>query len=481
MKPLASGAVLASLVVGCLGCAKDPVTGKRELVLISESEEIAMGEKAAADVEASMGLYQDAELSAYVEELGQRLARASERPHLPWQFRIVDSPVVNAFALPGGPIYVTRGILAYIDNEAALAGVLGHEIGHVTARHHVEQMSKQQLAGLGLNLGTIFFPEVRPFGDVLGGGLGVLFLKFSRDAEREADRLGVRYASRQGYDAREMARFFAVLSRLSGPGRTVPSWASTHPDPADREATILALVSEQAGERRELVVREDVYKHRIDGLVFGENPRDGFLEGNRFLHPELKFQLDFPDGWHVQNTPAVVYAAAPDREASLQLTLARVASGTKPEAHAREFFRRNGFESGTGERLRVGPFSAYRAPFRVASRTGEIYGVAGFIADGDSMYEMVGMTRQGAIRRLTPVFHKAIESFDRVRDRRILEIQPVRIRLFQVPRTMRFGDVLDEAGVTSHRRDELSLLNDIGLEDDVPAGKWIKLLSRGSR
>ena len=145
-----------------------------------------------------MGLYQDAELSAYVEELGQSMAQASERPHLPWQFRVVDSPVVNAFALPGGYVYLTRGILAYMNSEAAMAGVLGHEIGHVTARHHVEQMSKQQLAGLGLNMGTVFFPEVRPFGNILGSGVGLLFLKFGRDAERESDRLGVRYSLGQG-------------------------------------------------------------------------------------------------------------------------------------------------------------------------------------------------------------------------------------------------------------------------------------------
>ena len=464
-----------------LGCVRDPVTGKRELVLVSESQEIAMGESAAEDVRVSMGLYQDPEISAYVDELGQRLARASERPHLPWHFQIVDSPVVNAFALPGGYIYVTRGILAYVSSEAALVGVLGHEVGHVTARHSVEQMTKQQLAGLGLGIGTVFFPEVRPFGDVLGGSLSLLFLKFSRDAEREADRLGVRYALRQGYDAREMARFFSVLSRLSGPERNVPSWASTHPDPADRQAAILALLAQEAPKGRDLAVRAEPYKRQIDGLVFGEDPRQGFLEGQRFYHPELAIRLDFPEGWSVQNTPAVVYAAPPDGGAALRLTLSNVPPGTTPEAHARAFFERNGLDYRTGERLRVGPFPAYRAPFRVSGRSGEIYGVAGFIADKERMYELMGLTRPSAFRRYTPVFYAVIESFNRVRDRRILDRQPLRVRLYRVERRTAFRDALRQAGATEGKPDELSLLNDIGLDEEVPAGMSIKVLRRGPR
>lgn len=472
-----------AVLVCVVACAKDPITGKRQLVLISESQEIAIGEQASGDVESSMGLYDDAELQAYIGELGQRVAAASERPHLPWRFKVIDSPVVNAFALPGGYIYVTRGILAYVDSEAALMGVIGHEIGHVTARHHVEQMSKQQLAGLGLNVGTIFFPEVRPFGDVLGGGLGILFLKFGRDAERESDRLGVRYSIAQGYDPTDMAHFFSVLGRLSGPERNVPSWASTHPDPADREATILALVAEQASGRNDLGSRRSEYLRMVEGLVIGENPREGFMRGRRFLHPDLEFQLTYPEGWNVENTKTVVYAASPDGGAALQLTGTQVAPGTTPAAHAREFFRRNNMESGTGERLRAGPFPAYRAPFRARTQTGELYGVAGFIVtdhfDFDFVYEIVGLTRQNAIRRYTPVFHEVIESFDRLRDRSALEIEPRRIHLYQVPRTMAFRDALRQAGMEEERFDELSLLNNTTLDAEVAAGETIKVVRRG--
>lgn len=443
-----------------------------------------MGEQASRDVEASMGLYDDAELQEYVAELGQRVAAASERPQLPWRFQVIDSPVVNAFALPGGYIYVTRGILAYIGSEAALMGVIGHEIGHVTARHHVEQMSKQQLAGLGLNVGTIFFPEVRPFGDILGGGLGILFLKFGRDAERESDRLGVRYSIAQGYDPTDMAHFFSVLGRLgsmSGSERNLPSWASTHPDPADREATILALVAGQAGRRNNLESRRSEYLRMVEGLVVGENPREGFMRGRRFLHPDLEFQLTYPQGWNVRNTKTVVYAASPDGGAALQLTATSVAPGTTPAAHAREFFRTNNIDYGTGERLRAGVFPAYRAPFRARTSTGELYGVAGFMADDDFdfVYEIIGITRRNAIRRYTPVFHEVIESFDRLRDRSALEIEPRTIHLYQVPRTMSFSDALREAGMEEEHFDDLSLLNNTTLEAEVAGGVTIKVVRQG--
>ena len=156
----------AVLLAGLSGCSLNPATGKRQLVLFGESQEIEMGRAADKDVVASMGSYPDAELQAFVSNLGTRLARLSERPDLPWTFRIVDDPLVNAFALPGGYIYVTRGILAHFGSEAELAAVLGHEIGHVTARHGVNQLSKAQLAGIGLGLGSMIEPELERFGNL---------------------------------------------------------------------------------------------------------------------------------------------------------------------------------------------------------------------------------------------------------------------------------------------------------------------------
>src|SRR5213595_4027039 len=188
-------ALLAGLGAGA--CAVNPATGSRQLMLISESQEIAMGRDYDRQVGASIGLYPDSGLQRYLQQFGTRLAATSERPNLPWTFRVVDDPVVNAFALPGGFIYVTRGIFAHLNSEAELAGVVGHEIGHVTARHSVSQLSKQQLAQLGLAVGSIASPELGRYAGLAGQAFGVLFLKYSRDNESQADDLGLRYMRRE--------------------------------------------------------------------------------------------------------------------------------------------------------------------------------------------------------------------------------------------------------------------------------------------
>ncbi|MFL5472859.1 MAG: M48 family metalloprotease, partial [Gemmatimonadales bacterium] len=192
----------AGLTAGLLSCARNPVTGKSELALVSESQEIQMGQEASKQVAQTIGLYNDPKVEAYVAAIGKRMAAASERPNLPWEFHVVDDASVNAFALPGGFIYVTRGLLASINDEAELATVLGHEIGHVTNRHSVQQISKQQLAQLGLGVGSILSSDIARFGQLASAGLSVLFLKYGRDAENQADQAGFRYALNQDYDVR---------------------------------------------------------------------------------------------------------------------------------------------------------------------------------------------------------------------------------------------------------------------------------------
>ncbi len=183
------------------GCSTNPATGEKQLNLVGEQQEIAMGKEASQQVDSSMGLYQDAGLQNYVASLGKRLAAVSERPNLPWKFQVVDDPSVNAFALPGGFIYVTRGILTYLNNEAELVGVMGHETGHVTAEHSVNQMSKQQLAQLGLGLGAMLKPDwAQKYGQLAMAGMSLLFLKFSRDDESQADELGLRYMEKLRYN-----------------------------------------------------------------------------------------------------------------------------------------------------------------------------------------------------------------------------------------------------------------------------------------
>ncbi|MGH7606743.1 MAG: M48 family metalloprotease, partial [Gemmatimonadales bacterium] len=292
-------AAFAATALAGGGCARNPATGEQELMLVSEAQEIEMGRQYDQEVVATIGLYPDPGLQRYVQDLGARLAATSERQDLPWTFRVVDDPAVNAFALPGGFIYVTRGIMAHLNSEAALASVVGHEIGHVTARHSASQISKQQLAGLGLALGSIASSAIERHAGLASQALGVLFLKFSRDDENQADRLGLRYLERANYDPRQMPQVFRLLDRLSQnqSGGRLPEWLSTHPTPANRLDRINSQIQALPQDFSGTIVNRDAYARRLDGMMFGMNPREGFFKGGEFFHPDLRFQLSFPSGW----------------------------------------------------------------------------------------------------------------------------------------------------------------------------------------
>jgi predicted Zn-dependent protease len=282
---------------------------------VSESQEIQIGREVAVQPPSS-----NSDLSAtrrcktYVHRLGTQLAQASERPDLPWSFQVVDDPTPNAFAAPGGFIFITRGLLALLRNEAELVSILGHEIGHVTARHSVVMMSRSQLAQLGLGIGC--HPKSRPiaqFGDLAAGGLQFLFLSYSRDAERQADDLGYRYALEQDYDVREMVNVFAALQQSADAGRPEPgtqagSRRTRMPEDRIASESRYAVGHAATGGTPPRRIGEEEYLARIDGLAYGDNPRDGYFEANRFIHPELAFRIDFPQGWRMQNLAQAVVA-----------------------------------------------------------------------------------------------------------------------------------------------------------------------------
>ncbi len=431
---LARALVLAAVVAAGLAavrCATNPATGQRQLMLVSRDQEIALGQQADPEIVAAYGLYPDEALQAYVQELGRKLAAVSERPDLPWTFRVVDDPVVNAFALPGGFIYVTRGIMAHLDTEAQLVGVLGHEIGHVTARHGASQMSKAQLATLGLGIGMVAAPEMGALADLAQTGLGLLFLKFSRDDERQADDLGLRYMLRTGHDPRGLTEVFAVLQRSSqaAGGDRLPSWLSTHPDPVNRGGRIAEQI---AGVAAGAVNREG-YLERLDGMVFGPNPREGFFRDGVFYHPDLAFRFEFPAGWTTRNTRQAVTALSPREDAVVALTLAQEGS---PEAAARAFFDRTGATRGSSWRDRIGGYPAASGTFRLSGQTTSLAGLVAFLSDGRRVYRLLGYTREEQWRDYGAVLEESLASFREETDRAILEVEPRRIELVRLDRAL---------------------------------------------
>ncbi|MFQ5766723.1 MAG: M48 family metalloprotease [Acidobacteriota bacterium] len=350
-----SGPVLIGMALGlslCLtACAVNPATGRRQLSLIGQQEEISMGQDADRHLAASLGLVKNRPLNDTVRRVGQTLAAHSERPGLPWTFRVVDDPVVNAFALPGGFIYVTRGILAHLASEAELAGVLGHEIGHVTSRHSVHQLSKARLAGVGLGLGRIFKPGLKKYDDLTQMGMGLLFLKYGRDDERQADDLGLKYMVRAGYSPASMVAVFKMLDQVSASGGgSTPAWLSTHPSPGDRLNRIQAEVAALKVKPDQGRTGGPEYLSLLDGLVYGENPRHGFFRGDTFYQPEMKFVFQFPSGWKHANQPGRVVAAAPAGGAQVEITLSKEPT---PATAAAGFFASGKIRRGAAWKSRI--------------------------------------------------------------------------------------------------------------------------------
>jgi predicted Zn-dependent protease len=424
-----------ALLLAC-ACATNPATGRRQFVLMSESQEIAMGQEAAPAIAASMGIYADEALGSYVEAIGMRMAKASERPQLPWQFRVVDDPLVNAFAVPGGFIYVTRGILAHMDSEAELAGVLGHEIGHVTARHSVAQYTKSMGAQLVLLPAVVLLPELGAASQLLGAGLQVLMLKYGRDDERQSDELGLRYMTAAGSRPEEMVDVFRTLDRIGAKsgGGDVPEWLSTHPSPANRVQLMSERIARIPGAAGKGTVGHDELLRRLDGMVYGENPREGYFgEDGVFHHPDLAFRVRFPKGWKGVNQRSVVGAMAPEQDGVVQLTLAKEST---PDAAARAFLSAQTLQSSAPRSTKIGGLSAVVADFAAPTQQGGVRGAVAFVAHGDHVFELLGAAPQQRFADHESALRAALASFTRETSAAVLGVQPWRIDLVTPKRAM---------------------------------------------
>jgi predicted Zn-dependent protease len=469
---------VAILIAGLLvwACARDYVTGKRTFSLVSESQEISMGQEADPSIVAEYGVYDDANLVAYVDGIGQSMVKVSHRPTLKFTFRLMDTPVVNAFALPGGFVYFTRGILAHFNDEAELAGVMGHEIGHVTARHGAEQMTKAQLATLGLGLGSIFSEDFRRFSDIAQTGLGLIFLKFSRDNESESDVLGVEYSTRAGYDAHHMARFFRTISRITEKaGGGPPTFLSTHPNPENREQRVEALATEwqQKVPGPKGGTDRAAYLRRIDGIVYGDDPRQGFVEGGYFYHPGLKFQFSVPAKWQVANQPAQVQMVNAEQNAGIQFSLGK---GASPQEAAQTFATNAQAEVLRNEATRVNGMPAHLLISNLQTQSGVLRVMSYFIQMDNNIYMFHGYTSSTLFANLAPTFEQVMKSFDRLRNQAALSKQPQRVKIMTVDQPGDVRQTLTRLGVKEAELEEIAILNGMYLQDKLQRGDFVKVV-----
>jgi len=467
--------LIAALI---LACATNPVTGKKELMLLSESDEIDLGQQSDKEIVAQYGLYDDPQLQGYISQLGQKMVKVSHRPDLNFTFRLLDSPVINAFAVPGGYVYITRGILAYLNNEAELAGVMGHEIGHVAARHSAKQYSKAQLAQLGVGVGSIISEDFRKFAGLAQVGVGLLFLKFSRDAERQADDLGVEYSTKVGYDAREMANFFRTLDQMSpSEGGGLPGWFSTHPNPADRVVAVREEAQDWQNKlgSQNLEVNRRNYLQHIDGIIFGEDPRQGYVENNVFYHPELTFQFPVPAGWQVINTPTQVQIVSESQDAAILFTIAEAAS---PSDAATNFINQSKATVISSESATVNGMTAHKVVSDIAAEQGTLRVLSYFIKKGGNVFVFHGFTAQASFNQYQATFQSTMSGFGNLTDQSKLNVKADRLIVKNVPQSMSLEQALQSFGVSADKMNETALINGTDLSQTVSANMLIKYVER---
>ena len=480
--------VALALLLG--GCATNPVTGAREFALMTEGQEVSIGRDADEQIREQMGVYDSPALQAYVADLGHRLAALSHRPNLPWQFTVVDSPAVNAFALPGGYIYLTRGILAYLGDEAELAGVLGHEIGHVTARHSVQAYSRAAGVQFGMLLGQIFVPAMRanPYGapgltDAAGYGLGLLLLKFGRDDEIQADRLGAEYAAGGGWHPAGVAGMLSTLGRISEQSdrRGVPNWLATHPEPAARVGDVAPTVVRllETVEASSLRVDRSGYLERIVGLRFGDNPEEGIARGREFLHPVLRLGVVFPEGWEIRNTDTVVIAGRPDRGAFMVLRLAEEGQAATLEAIARRATPGDA-RNVAGSDAAINDLDAYiRTYQRDMDDIGPAVVRVAYIRHDGRVYELGGVVPAADFTRLERAVNRSIRSFRALSAEEAERIRPNEIALYEAAAGDTWERIAEQAGGGLVPAATLAIMNGHAPEEPPNPGDRLKIVVQG--
>jgi predicted Zn-dependent protease len=466
-----------------ISCAINPVTGKSQLMLMSEDQELAMGQAYDPQVIATFGDYKNDALLAFIQTKSNDMALISHRPQVDFHLRVLDSPVINAFAVPGGYIYLTRGIVAQLNSEAELMGVIGHEMGHICARHTASQQTKQTLGQLVLIGGMIASEKIAQYAEYAMQGMQLLFMKFSRDDERMADKLGVEYSTKIGYDAHQMAEFFKVLYKmnLASDQGGVPTFLSTHPDPGDRYNSVNQSATEWQTNLKstDWKINADNYLKMINGIIYGEDPRQGYVENNVFYHPEMKFKFTYPTAWQFQNSPLQVQMAPSDGNALILFTL----SAQKTlKAAADSAIAQYGLTSASRKNITVNTLPAI-ATLSVQTSTDQSTGAKStnkilsyFINYNNVIYVFHGVSTEANFSTYSSAFESTMNSFAKLTDAARINVKPKKIIVRSVTRAGTLADAFTSFGAKQAQFAELALLNNMELTDKVAAGKQLKTI-----
>ena len=479
--PVRARAIFLAVIFLAAGCTTNPATGERQLApLMSAEQEAQAGADAHPKILAAYGgAYSDAKLGSYVASVTARIVKATNRPDGPYRVTVLDSPVVNAFALPGGYVYVTRGLMALVNDEAELAGVIGHEIGHVNARHSAQrQTAAMGTSLLGAVLGAVVGSDA--VNQIVGlGGQGLL-ASYSRDQEYEADMLGVRYLAKAGYDPFAAADFLQSMGAQEALNAQIRNaqydasrndWLASHPATPDRVAAARQHASDTGIAQGQLPRNRDAYLSAVDGMLYGDDPEQGIVRDREFIHPKLRFAFDAPQRFTITNSARAVLIEGPDGTV-VQFDGAKKAAGVEIGQYLADVWGK-GVKLSPVERFKVNGMNAATAAAKVGKYNGRLVAIE--YAPGE-VYRFLAGTLPQTGNTYAAAIQSLVMSFRKIPAAEAKAVKPLRIDIV----TVRAGDTAETLGrrmvFSDYAADRFRVLNGLGRGEQPARGQRVKLV-----
>ncbi|MDX8391626.1 MAG: M48 family metalloprotease [Mariprofundaceae bacterium] len=469
-------------------CATNPVSKKSDFVLMGEKEEIALGQKTATDIDKKMPLMPANDpLVRYVNKVGQRVALVSDRPQLIYRFHIVDDTGINAFALPGGYIYIHRGLLTHMNSEAELAAVLGHEIGHVTARHAVQRYTQAKTYQLGSMIASVLLPLPQSAGQLSDMLAASIIQGYGRKAELQSDELSIQYIAKAGYDVRATTRILKTLKRLDDldskikkdtTGKRADKYHgafASHPETKQRITKAVAQTSSQQN-GHDAEIGHHVLLAMLNGYPYADSPKQGAMIGNRFIHPELGIQLSFPPDWVTKNTAQALTARKRQKKVFFRMRLKTLQKKISGSDLLRSMFgKRASLEQ--VKQSRRGDFQLTQAIVNTSLRkVGAARMHVSILIHDSKAYILTGWSQRKIFNQFVADFQSIADSFADYNPERDGDVP--RIHSY----TWKKGDSWQKLSMRSHAilgrftADKLAALNGMGPEEMPAPDSLIKIV-----
>lgn len=483
------GRIAAPLLMACAlaGCASNPVTGGPDLVFSSEKSEIEKAkQRHPRMLQQFGGAYEDVQLQQYVNEVGQRAAKAGERPELTYTFTVLDSEDINAFTTGGGYVYITRGILNYLNSEAELFAVLGHEIGHINARHPVRQETQSTLSSIGAKAVGIFTGsgDLADLADYAGTAL---VTGYGRDMELEADRLGAQYLQKTGLAPEHMIDVVRLLKNQEmfevqrareeqRKPRIYHGVFATHPDNDQRLSEVVKAAEKLGSTVNNDQPERERYLKAIDGLPMGNSRAQGVLKGNRFYHASLGFTVAFPTGWAVENSRDRLMAIAPKKDSVLQLQTQAPPPNTTPQAFLSRLLAQS--NAGQGEAIEINGLQGYTAVVRSAKTDFGVVPVRYVVIYYNNLaYIFAGASKASTgVPSADTLFMSTTKTFRRIKDGEVAQAEPYKIKTIRATADTRIAELAKASPIKEYPAQVLRLMNDLYPDKEPKPGQLLKIV-----